>query len=88
MQKSQYSSTILTTGIRIMLTDNNTITDDFYIAISGDVNRDGEVNSLDLNMMKRALKGMATIAGVDIVAADINGDCEVDVMDISSFVSW
>ena len=88
LSKNQYSETILTTGMRIMMTDGNTVTDDFYIAISGDVNKDGEVNNIDLSTMKRYLRGMATLVGVEVVAADISCDCQVDIEDISLFTSW
>ena len=88
MQKSYYNSTILITGMRVMLTDNNVITDDLYIALSGDINGDGVASAADLNMLKKHLRGTPGIAGVGAIAADINGDCVINVADVSQFTTW
>ena len=88
MQKSEYSKVVLTTGIRIMLVDNDKITDDLYIAIKGDINGDGAVNVADLTILKKYLRGAAGIVGIYSVAADINGDGAVNTTDVSLFKSW
>ena len=88
MQVDQYSTTLLTTGIRIMLTDNDKITDNFYVSIKGDINGDGVVNTVDSNTLKKYLKGMAGIVGVYTTAADINNDGSINVADANQIRPW
>ena len=88
MQADQYSTSLLTTGIKIMLVDNKTVTDELYIAIKGDINGDGVVNTVDSSLLKQYIRGVAGISDVYLVAADMNNDGIVNVTDRSLFVTW
>ena len=49
--------------------------------ILGDVNCDGIVNSMDSNLLKRAMAAMVIMNGEQEKAADINGDGEINPKD-------
>jgi len=52
----------------------------------GDVNGDGEINAMDINIIKRVLAGAVTLEEKYLSAADLNGDGEVNSFD-SNFIS-
>ena len=85
---SAYGSTTLTTGMEICLVNNNTIYDDFYIALSGDLNSDGVANSIDNNLLKRYLRGSQMLSATQLVAADRNWDGVVNALDNSTWTNW
>lgn len=55
----------------------------------GDVNDDGEINSLDVMLTNDAVRGKSTLTEAQTGAADVNGDGEInslDVMKINDYV--
>ena len=48
----------------------------------GDINRDGEINSLDLIIMKAHILGSAKISAGDFDAADLDGNGNIDSQDL------
>ena len=47
----------------------------------GDLNRDGEVNSMDSNLLKRFLVGVRIPTNEQLTSADINNDGDIDSLD-------
>ena len=48
----------------------------------GDINRDGEVNALDLMLLRKYLVGLPIEGTFDQTAADLNGDNVIDILDL------
>lgn len=55
----------------------------FELAVNGDLTGEGNCNSRDLNLLMDYLIGTADFNGVYIVAADLNRDDYVDVLDLA-----
>ena len=47
----------------------------------GDINSDGIVNAMDVNIVNRILSGSLTPTAEQIVAGDMNGDARINGMD-------
>lgn len=61
------------TGSRIRLVDDNgTIKMEYYIIIYGDVNGDGQINTIDLLVLQRHILEIEPLRGVFIKAGNIN----------------
>ena len=51
--------------------------------ISGDVNLDGKLNALDINVMKRTLIGTVALSGINKILADFDGDGSFNSVDVN-----
>jgi len=49
----------------------------------GDVNRDGKVDILDVNMLYQYVRGIITLKAEELLAADANKDGKVDILDVN-----
>lgn len=50
--------------------------------VLGDLNGDGEVNIMDVGILRRYVAGLTTISADRLAAADLNGDGKVNIMDV------
>ena len=57
--------------------------DKYYLAVAGDINKDGNVNVIDLARLKLHLINMNKLSGIDLKAGDINGDRNINIVDLS-----
>lgn len=57
------------------------------LVLKGDLNRDGEINALDLGFMTDYLFAGGQVSG-PVEAADINGDGEVNALDLSALIDY
>ena len=79
--KSEISSNnTLSTGMTLKLTNNGETT--YNIVIYGDVNGDGEINSLDLITLQKHILKDKTIKDSFLIAADSNKDNSVNSLDL------
>lgn len=58
------------------------INDTYTVAVLGDVNGDGEVDAIDLLLIKRRLLGTHKLEGCYSISADLNNDNAVDAIDL------
>lgn len=58
------------------------INDIYTVAVLGDVNGDGEVDAIDLLLIKRRLLGTHKLEGCYSISADLNNDNAVDAIDL------
>ena len=73
----------LATGMTLQLVVNGTVVDEAVIAVCGDVNGDGLVNTVDARaMLATTLQGGASIDAATGLAMDINGDGTINTMDV------
>ena len=73
----------LATGMKLQLVVNGTVVDEAIIAVCGDVNGDGIVNTMDARaMLASTLQGGMSIDTAAGLAMDINGDGSVNTMDV------
>ena len=56
--------------------------------VYGDVNSDGEFDSLDLAFMTSHLLGINELEGIELEAADINGDESIDSLDLAFLTAY
>ena len=61
------------TGTRIMLMDGNRVLDSLTIVLTGDINRDGEVNVPDVSLLAQAAVNKVELDEQQTLAADVNG---------------
>ena len=52
--------------------------------IKGDVNGDGRITSLDLNLMQGYILGKFTLDNNALIAADVNNDGRVSITDLAA----
>ena len=71
-----------TTYYTITESDGTTAASHVVIERIGDINRDGEVNALDLMLLRKYLVELPIEGTFDQAAADINGDNVIDILDL------
>lgn len=54
---------------------------EFAIAVIGDINGDGKLNTIDYVLSKRHVMRTLVLEGAKLAAADVNVDCKVNVLD-------
>ncbi len=73
----------LATGMKLQLVVNGAVVDEAIIAVCGDVNGDGIVNTMDARaMLASTLQGGASVDTAAGLAMDINGNGTVNTMDV------
>lgn len=69
--------------ITITVPDGSSMASHVIIVPAGDINRDGEVNALDLMLLRKYLVDLPiTGETFDETAADLNGDETIDILDL------
>jgi predicted phosphodiesterase len=68
-------------GQTVMLTAVKTEESETAKTVSGDINGDGKVNSVDVALFKRAAAGSMELTAAQRTAADVNGDSRVNGVD-------
>ena len=71
-----------TTYYTITESDGTTAASHVVIERIGDINRDGEVNALDLMLLRKYLVELPIEGTFDEAAADLNGDNVIDILDL------
>ena len=75
-------SSIIVTGYKIILKDTyGNVKDSLMVAVTGDVNADGVINSQDLVLYRNYITGKVSLTGAQFVAALINGDTAANSQD-------
>ena len=59
------------------------VTQDVKIHLTGDVNGDGKVNTLDVARANACAKGISALSGYEFDCADVNGDGKVSTPDVA-----
>ncbi len=73
----------LATGMKLQLVVNGSVVDEAIIAVCGDVNGDGLINTMDARaMLATTLQGGASLNTAAGLAMDINGDGTINTMDV------
>lgn len=73
----------ITTGSKIVIKDSttkDTITE-FYIVVTGDVNRDGKISPSDYVLIKNHIMDKSKITGIQLDAADVKKDGNISPAD-------
>ena len=65
--------------------DGSSMASHVIIVPAGDINRDGEVDVLDLLLLRKYLVDLPIEGVFDEVAADLNGDETIDILDLVRF---
>lgn len=76
-----------TTREYVLNVENEHITADYEIFPSGDINKDGVIDVLDIAETERIINSGKTVEGYDFKIADINSDGEIDIFDYSAIVN-
>ncbi len=71
----------LITGDKIKIS-GTTEEKNFTVAISGDINSDGKINSLDLLIVQKHILKYNTLSGADYYAADVSYDGKLNSLDL------
>lgn len=74
-------NTLLTTGSVVKLIKDGTVYETYTIAITGDIDGDGEITIADYVVLKNHLLEKNKLTSAFLLAADINGDGEVLIND-------
>jgi len=53
------------------------------VSLPGDINGDGDVNILDVNMLYQFVRGIIQLTEAQQLAADVNGDGEINILDVN-----
>jgi len=69
--KSLSASDVLINGCKVTLTSSN---DTAYVIVQGDTDNNGKITISDYMRIKRNFMGVFTLTGVNLEAADVNGD--------------
>ena len=77
------NSQILTTGVKITVTQNN-ISKDYYIVIKGDITGNGKIKMADVMKISKYLKDNSILTAPYIKAADYDNNGIVDINDAKS----
>ena len=72
------------TGAKVKLTSGETVLDELTVAVTGDVNGDGNLNSRDLASLQKHVLGTSPLEGAYALAADSNSDSKLNSRDISA----
>lgn len=71
------------TGLKIRYFDGSN-TSEYNVILYGDVNKDGEINLLDLATVQKVLVHLYTLDEVQTYASDVNHDGVVDLLDLAT----
>ena len=95
IDKDEFDSTIVTTGMKVKLVINGIEHDEVIAIIRGDLNEDGRVNVMDLSKVSDHILEKELIEGYKLYAADLVEDEEapedeymINVMDQGKFVQY
>lgn len=78
----EHDSTFVGTGFKLVLKDTEgTTTDIIHIAVHGDLNSDGLINSVDMMTIRNIISGNTSVSSTFFLAADINHDNSIDYLD-------
>ena len=76
------NSGVIATGDKVIVTVGNE-TKEYEVVIYGDVNGDGNLDSIDFAMIKKSLLNQMTLSNSKREAADINKDGLIDSIDFA-----
>lgn len=77
-------TTVLTTGMQLLIIDGSTTYKQYTIVVTGDANGDGKINVADMMSVKSHILKKSTLTGTAFMAADVNGDGKINVADFMS----
>lgn len=78
------TSSVLTTGDKLTITQAGLPPQVFTIAVKGDINGDGKISNFDFVSIQRHLLGISKLTNEKLIAGDINSDGKVSNFDFVS----
>ena len=82
------STDIVSTGMDIKLIANGAVIHTYVAVVTGDVSGDGEINVIDLVMVKALLLGKRTVSAAASKAADTDSDKRISLTDYARIKSF
>ena len=79
-------STVLGTGMKLVLLDDGKIIDIVSVAVTGDLDGDGYVTTSDVVLFSKQLQKPGSITYAQFRAADMSGDGKVTIDDYLQFI--
>ena len=79
---NEITSGVIKTGYALTYLDKNEELIVYKLAVSGDVNGDGKINSADLLRIRQHLLETVTLSDIYFTASDINGDKKTNSADL------
>lgn len=80
--KSVDSKAYVGTGMKVVLSDGETVSAEYTVVLTGDSNGDGKINVSDMVEVKAHILRKETLKENALSAADVNGDGKVNISDL------